>query len=475
MNDQEDLRYYLSEYIDGDMNVNIGSNDVIYLIELSDSTNGVAADYQDVVLYVHRNEGAGLIGAGHLFDVLFYVTNSAAAGSKCTNVFMSVSLKDQNGSELGVDAADVGVFMVGAAFMLGDVNGDAVVDVDGDYLLAMQMAVGSVLPNADQLKAGDIDGDGEITKTDATLIKRLAQGLPINPQSGGGGGDGGPAGQTNGYEISIGDYEVVIGEDIQVPLLLDNGEGVADIQVRVNYDKEILSVLSVTNGTLTSTFGVAYQAGAGYVDIVLSSDQALVGGNGEIAVITFRVDWSAEAGSVSELTISEFGLGTQYGEDLSWSSGLSSEGGVVWAVLSNGLDSDGDGLTDYQEHTLDGRLSYDPWGLSNPYGTDTDVNDADTDDDRMNDGDEKVAGTSALDDGSYLGISSMVPDIGSSGLRVKWMSVDGIEYSVERGLDLSGSFTCIESNVAGTAPENEYLDAGAIDGVVKYYRIKVEE
>ena len=58
--------------------------------------------------------------------------------------------------------------------------------VNEDFTLAMKIAVGQFEPTADQLLAGDIDGDGKITKTDATLIHRIAKGESVNENGRGG-------------------------------------------------------------------------------------------------------------------------------------------------------------------------------------------------------------------------------------------------------------------------------------------------
>ena len=44
-----------------------------------------------------------------------------------------------------------------------------------------------------------------------------------------------------------------------------------------------------------------------------------------------------------------------------WRTGITESNGAIWVVMGN-VDSDGDGLTDYQEQRYDGSLLYDPRG-----------------------------------------------------------------------------------------------------------------
>jgi hypothetical protein len=230
----------------------------------------------------------------------------------------------------------------------------------------------------------------------------------------------------------------------------------------------------VSNAALTADFGYDYLVGDGYVDLVMSSSNALGTGGGTFAYVTFLVNWDAGPGALSDLTISRLDLGDQYGGDLGWTYGVESSNGVVWAVLDGAVDSDGDGLFDYDEQTWDGNLSYNPWdAASNPYGTDPDVTKADTDGDGMVDGDEKVAGTSPLNAGEVLVLEGLGEEV--TGFRVTWQSVDGIEYTVQRTTNMSVPFTAIASNIVGVAPQNSHTDTNAPAGMPAYYRILVEE
>ncbi|MBN1676799.1 MAG: Ig-like domain-containing protein, partial [Kiritimatiellae bacterium] len=398
----DDLAHYLKPYVDEDLTVTIGADDVLYLFELSNSTNGPAADYQDVAVLVAFNEGAGLVGHGHLFDVLFQVAPAAALGAVQTNSFSRVTLYDQAGTPLSVDYTDTALLTVSNCWFLGDVNGDGTVDVSGDFTLAMKLAVGQREPTALELAAGDIDGDAAITKADATLIHRLALGLPLNPQPPSSGGGAPVPAEEGGYEIAIGNAEAQAGAVVQVAVTIDNAEDVAALRLSLNYDPDLLTLQSITNAPLTAGFALEYLLGDGTAEIVLCRETGLLSGSGEILLLSFLVAAGAEPGAYSDLTLARRELGDEHGGDLAWSAGISESQGSFWVVLSAAADTDADGLSDYAEQTYDGSPAYNPFDpAANPGGTDTAWNKADTDGDGRPDGFEQERGTSPTDPTSF--------------------------------------------------------------------------
>jgi len=498
----DDLAYYLQPLVDSNMVVNIGPDDVLYLFELGgDSWDETSAPWQDVVALVEFNAGRSLIGAGRLFDILFRVSKDAVAGDRQTNSLVSAELKGQQGNHLSVNISDTAVFSVTNLYTLGDVTGDGVVDMR-DVFLAARLAAGVRPPSAHELQAGDIDRNEVITGTDVTLIWRIYRSQSINPGSGIGvlslaalDDSGG------GYELSIGDFEAQPGSTISVPVLIDNAEAVASIQVRVNCNAALLSLLSVTNGSLTSDFVVEYVVSGGSVDIVLSRNVEMPPGSGEIARILFRVNPAARPGMFTDLTLASSDLGTQYGGDLAWANSVSKRDGVVWIVASDVTDTDHDGLSDYAEQMFDGSFTVEPYHEStNPYGTDTDMERADTDSDRMGDGwevghglnplrddaavdgdadgasnwEESIADTNPNDGGDVLRVD--VAADGSTGIVLAWESTVGRRYTVRTSTNLAvGAWVDMPSftRIQGTGYPMQFTNAAPRVGGV-YYRVCVE-
>jgi len=457
--DRDQLVSCLRPMVDTNLTVIVATNEVLYLFEMSATTNG--GDWQDVIGYVEYNEGVSLKGEGHLFDILFQVKAGALTGSEQTNTFDYVLLKDQSGNALTVDYTDEAVFTVTNAYMLGDVNGDGLLTISGDFTLAMQIAVGHIVPTADQILAGDIDGDGVITKLDATLIRRIMLGLPVNET-----GMAPPALIGEGYVLSLGSFEGQTNGLVTVPLLIDKTIGVASVDARISYNSYLLTLQSVTNGPLTGDYGFASKAGDGYVDILISAPLEIVTSNGILAYLEFLVKPAAGIGTMSELSITRSDLGGTYGGKLDWKTGVTESNGVLWVVYGGG-DSDGDGLTDYQEQHFDGSALYDP------AGTDTDVGNPDTDGDRMKDGDEVRAGTSPLDSLDLLQMRSLTVESGN-GFVVSWQSVEGMKYTISWATNLTSGFSPLVTNVTGLLPDNVHTDIVSGANSV-FYRIDLEE
>ena len=509
-----DLAYYLRPLVDTNLVLTIGSNDVVYLFEFGGEWGTAEAPWQDVVAHVEFNAGRALVGEGRLFDVLFRVSEHALMGQSQVHSFVSAELRDQNGRILGVDTTDTAVFAVSNLFALGDVDGDGDVDVRGDVVLAAKIAAGRIDATAYHLLAGDIDRDGEITCADVTLIYRLATGRPINP----GGHHHGrsssmfaAAGAGEGYELSIGAFEAQPGETIDVPIHIDNAEGLANVQIRLAYNAAVVSVQGVTNGALTAAFTLEHADHAGFTDIVLSHSEGLpAGSSGVLAVVRVSVSASAEIGVFTDLSLARRELGNEFGGDLSLTHAVSVMDGGLWTVASDAVDTDGDGLSDYAEQRYDGSMTVDPYGSSaNPDGMDTDYRNPDTDGDTMPDGWEATHGLDALGDDALADtdgdgapnrsewIAGTHPGDGNDVLRavfsatygdvpgsnapaplvVEWQSVTGRLYSLRTATNLlTGAWMGVPgiTDESGTGSTMSYTNPAA-GGPVRLYRVRVRK
>ncbi|MCC7261387.1 MAG: T9SS type A sorting domain-containing protein, partial [Candidatus Latescibacteria bacterium] len=115
-------------------------------------------------------------GSGALLTVVFEVKPTAKAGT--VTLQLTGSLKDQNGRGLPatVSTGSVVISVAGAAAgLLGDVNGDKVVDA-GDAILVLRHAAGLATLSTAQRDLGDVNGDGATDTGDAILILRKAAG-----------------------------------------------------------------------------------------------------------------------------------------------------------------------------------------------------------------------------------------------------------------------------------------------------------
>jgi hypothetical protein len=98
--------------------------------------------------------------------------------------------------------------------------------------------------------------------------------------------------------------------------------------------------------------------------------------------------------------------------------------------------------------------------------------DADADGDGANNMAEYIAGTDPTDPNSMLKLSSS-RDIPSPGCLIRWPSVEGKQYIIERSSSMfSPSWVPIATN-SGTGAEMEFHDSGAT-GSSRFYRVRVQ-
>jgi hypothetical protein len=476
----QDVPVFLRRYTDADLRVTIGTEDVLYTFEMGAETNGPSANWLDLAVLVDLNEGEGLAGDGRLFDILFVVNDEVSGGMSQTHRILAADLVDQAGNPLPLDISDTSLFTVDSAHVMGDLTGDGSVNAV-DCALAIELAAGSRRPTPLELMAGDLDGDGEITAQDVSLIRRLIEGKSLDPSGGKKSDMAQTAWRTSaisptGYRLSIGSHQAAPGDTVNVPVMISNGDGIANVSFRVNYDAQSLVLTGVRTGTLTSGFDIFSHLGAGYGSVALSRSTPLGAGQGSVAILTFRVDAAAAIGAVHALTLAEVVLGDEYAANASWVAPVEASEGSIAVTLSDSTDSDQDGLSDYQEQFSDGQPGYNPWHpTANPYGTDTDALVPDTDGDTMDDGAERIAGTSALDSQDNLRVTEISVEGSQGSCRVTWRAVPGRVYSIWVCDPPSTRFRRIAGGIVPSGTTEVYVDEDAPTGSARLYAVRVSE
>jgi hypothetical protein len=180
---------------------------------------------------------------------------------------------------------------------------------------------------------------------------------------------------------------------------------------------------------------------------------------------------------------------------VSYTTDSDSDGMPAGFELANGLnpldshdadqDADGDGLTNFAEYL---------WG-TNPRALDTDGDgmpdgfevshglnpadaadgSADPDGDGMNNWQEWIAGTIPNDALSALRLFN--PSNDASGITVRWQSVFGRRYFLERGTNPGAQppISLLTSNIVGQAGTTSYTDTNAIGPGPFFYRVGVQQ
>ncbi|MEI6644801.1 MAG: cohesin domain-containing protein [bacterium] len=272
---------------------------------------------------------------------------------------------------------------------------------------------------------------------------------------------------TQAEGLSIGTtYEGAAGETVKAQVVLDASTPVASAQIQINYDPILLKVLSVTNtGAVGSQFIMGFKDHYGSLDVVLACSDGSCSQSGVLFEILFQLNAGASLGSTIDLIIARSDLGGDYGRNLASQVPLTVNNGIVSVVPSSTLDTDGDGIPD-------------SWAWRYFNTTTNIVLKADPDGDGMDNDAEYKAGTDPNDRFSVFKIthSEAVPalDKPCAGFMVKWQSVTGKRYRVERTTDLRSAFEPIATGVEAVPPENTYMDLSATNAPACFYRITVD-
>ena len=128
-------------------------------------------------------------------------------------------------------------------------------------------------------------------------------------------------------------------------------------------------------------------------------------------------------------------------------------------AIGKSPDADGDGAPDWWENTVFG-----VGGISVDCAKDADG-------DGMTAADEYLSGTNPSDPFSVLAVEAVMPDRSSgANITIRWNSVEGKTYSIERSANLLEGFEPVATGLKATPPVNEYQDT--VNGRQYFYRIK---
>jgi len=283
-------------------------------------------------------QGATIVGEGHILDIVFDVADTATLDATGSFVFVEVKMYDATPSLLSVDYSDTAILTVSPQYILGDIDGNGVVD-SADALIALQISTGERIPTDLEQQAGDVNGDGVIDSADVTLILRLSVGLPLNPT-------GSKISlltreqkslvAATQYALTIGNGWGERGESVSIPITISSMEGIAGIDLVVNFDASILSLQTVTEGTLIqSGFVLDYEVSGGSIRISLAGPQAPVSQGGTILELNFQV--LGLPPDTSALLPAYLKLSGEYGENKVWKNTVEATAGSFQTTGTSGI------------------------------------------------------------------------------------------------------------------------------------------
>lgn len=155
--------------------------------------------------------------------------------------------------------------------------------------------------------------------------------------------------------LSLPSYLANPGNILEVPLSLDNAAGLAGVRVQINFNTDILELLTVTAEPLGAAFDMSHGNGEGFVQLVFARSETLMSGAGRLALLRSRVNPGAVPGLYSELAIADFSFSDSTGViDLRQKDALSTADGLVSVTLSQNIDNANNGLPGWweQQHGL---------------------------------------------------------------------------------------------------------------------------
>lgn len=269
-----------------------------------------------------RAIGAPAVGEGRLFDAVFRVAEGLPNGTSATFAFDDFRVFTPSGP-VAVLSDDTAAFTATPQFRRGDADGDG--DVDADDLRAIQAAAVGREPLAGLgAAAADLTGDGEIDSADATWVRRIADGLAIDPPAAGAGR------QTSGFhEMSVDPAATTCTDGVlSVPMTLDTTGGVAGGLVVVAFDPGQMEIVGVERAAgLGAEFDIDFAVEPGAMTVSFASN-----GETEAASAPMLVIQAQPIGALGlelAMDVPYAKLNGDFGDDLAWAGAVAAQGADV--------------------------------------------------------------------------------------------------------------------------------------------------
>lgn len=209
-----------------------------------------------------------------------------------------------------------GIFQVANAYILGDPNGNGVVEAVDAYI-ALQIASGKLTPTSQQLQASDVNGNGEVDAGDASMILYYAVHgeWPFVPVT------GSRVQAAGAILLDLDDVSGLPGAGVVTTLRAQNLSGWAGGKFVIAYDPAVVeSITNVTPTGLAQNFsGQFYDNGTGLLTLALA-DETPVSGSGAMATIALHLAPNATTGSQTQLTLVHAELNDIAGRDFATSA-----------------------------------------------------------------------------------------------------------------------------------------------------------
>lgn len=190
-----------------------------------------------------NNDTNNITEDGELFFITFDVNVNAAE-----NIY-TLSVREKESSIFdGRDRCVMPTYTSGvinvADVTKGDIFTDGKINLLDSSLLAKYLAHYSKIKFTDkQLEAADIFEDGKVNTKDGVSLAQIIAGW-INPVI----KEFSLYSEDNSAEITVGSTTGVAGKYVNVPVIIDDNPGIAGFSLKLNYDKNSLTPVSIRDG-----------------------------------------------------------------------------------------------------------------------------------------------------------------------------------------------------------------------------------
>ena len=254
-----------------------------------------------------------------LFTVTFDVSSNAPEGDYAISVsyddidqtYVRTVIIDCEGHEI-LPSVIEGIVTTKINVIKGDANLDMVVDSHDSTYLSRKIVGWLDLPWSDyHQKAADLFADGKITPKDGTRLAQLLAGyVDVNDATVQSRNEVSLlADESTQGRIYVANVKGVPGEEIDVPVLIENNPGLSGFNLKLIYDNNSLTPLAFVDGDL-------YEGGAisniqqknliisdiENVNVCWASNGNIVG-NGVLFTVRFKINENLKAGSVVPISL----------------------------------------------------------------------------------------------------------------------------------------------------------------------------
>lgn len=275
-------------------------------------------------------------------------------------------------------------------------------------------------------------------------------------------------------EVCVDENHVRPGKAVAVPVYIRDAGEVTSLEFQLNYDPEFLVYEGYTTTPLSTQFVTEVTTRDGSLYVAAARSAPLSAADGLFILLNMR----ALEGSVPGETMSNLALAkARIHSAESVPTVSTNQNGELWVVFSDLTDSDGDGISDYEEQISDGTARYNPYSATNPDGTGADIHNPDTDGDKVPDTIEIARGYGFADPAEWLAFGGE-PDhpyliTTDQGNMINWYGVDGATFKISYSTNLMNAWKTLPGAeaLAGTAGNNSFIDP-VTNGAFRAYRVE---